>query len=623
MRRLLCLLVALNATLAWGQDKPTSPPAAPKTTAELRAQIEKVLKSTHTPGVGVAIVRRNGPEWIAGIGLADVEAKKPVTPDTLFRIGSVSKSFISLSALKLQQEGKLNLQDTLRSRAPDLEFTNPWEATDPVRIVNLLEHTAGWDDLALKEYAYNPAMESSLREGMAYNPKSRTSRWKPGTRMSYSNSGPAAVAYAIEKVTGQRFEDYVEENWFKPLGMDTASYFDTPKVQSRLTKLYRADGTTPVPYWHIIMRPVGAINASAREMANYVQFFLNRGSIGGVQLLPPEAIDRMEEPTTTYAARDGLKAGYGLGNYATVKRRIFHGHNGGVEGGLTELSYLPDQGVGYVFMINSGSGAALTQIDGLLRTYINLTLPAPPPLPVVVPPSPVVKEYEGWYEPNSPRQEYNRGLARILGLARLRAIPSGLRLGPIIGHSRDYVPVSERLFRLPNDGAPTVALISDMSDGTQIEVSMATFRRIPGWMPWVEVPATAAALLLMASSCIFALAWVPAKLFGHLRGAESLSVRAMPVLATVSLVCTLLFIIGSASDSINLLGRATFWSVGICLSTLAFGVFSVLGLALALRFRNRKIRRLVWWHAFAASLVLTVVAIYLGYWGFIGWRTWA
>jgi len=381
----------------------------------------------------------------------------------------------------------------------------------------------------------------------------------------------------IEKITGQRFEDYVEHNWFQPLGMTTASYFDTPEVESRLTKLYREDGTT-VPYWHILMRPAGSINASAREMANYVQFFLNRGSFGGIQLLPPEAIDRMEQPTSNYAAREGLKTGYGLSNYTTVYRRIFHGHNGGVDGGLTELAYLPGDGVGYVCMINSGNGGALNQINGLIRMYLNQTLPKPAVPPVALVAASIV---------------------------------------------RDYVPVSDRLFRRPNDGAPTVALIANKSEGTLFVVSTETFRRIPGWEPWVDLAVIAMAFLLMASSLLFALVWAPAKLFGHLRGVAYLSVRAMPALATLSVGCTALLLALSSDDALNRLGAVTVYSAGIFLSTLAFGVFSVLGLVLALRFRGQRIRRLVWWHAFAASLVLTVVAIYLGYWGLIGWRPWA
>ena len=618
---LLAVLFVLTVAVAFPQGP--HKPVVPKTTAELRGEIEKVLKKTHTPGAGVAIVKRNGPEWIAGIGLADVEANKPVTPDTLFRIGSTSKAFVSLSVLKLQLEGKLSLQDTLKSRAPDLEFTNPWEATDPVRIVNLLEHTTGWDDIALREYAYNPDPEVTLKQGLDYNPKSRTSRWEPGTRFSYANSGPAAAAYVIEKVTGQRFEDYVQQNWFKPLGMTTASYFDTPEVRSRLTKLYRADGTTTIPYWHILMRPAGSINASAKEMANYVQFYLNRGSFGGVQLLPPEAIARMEEPTSTYAAREGLKLGYGLSNYATVRMRVFHGHNGGVDGGLTELAYLPDDGVGFVVMINSGNGGVLGQIETLIRAYITATLPKPAVLPVPPVAAKVVAGYVGWYEPISPRIQRSQAFARIAGLMKMNALPNGLSLGGLVGPPRDYVPVTDRFFRRPAEAAPTLALIADQSEGTLIESYGQTYRRVSAWLPWVEFGMCALTGLLMLTSVGFALVWMPRKLFGDLRSVQYLSVRAMPVLASLSLAGVQLLTILAASDAIQRLGNMTPWSVGLCGLTLAFAVFAILGLVLAVHHRNRPIHRLVWWHAFATSLVLTVVAVYLDYWGIIGWRTWA
>jgi CubicO group peptidase (beta-lactamase class C family) len=590
----------------------------------LQAQIETILKRTLTPGAGVAIVGGGGPEWVAGLGLADVAAKRPATPETLFRIGSVSKGFVSLSVLKLQLEGRLSLQDTLRSRAPDLEFANPWEATDPVRIVNLLEHTSGWDDLALREYSFSPSKEVTLREGLAYYPRSRTSRWRPGTRFSYANSGPGAAAYVVEKVTGQRFEDYVGENWFRPLHMDTASYFDTPEVESRLATLYHKDGTTPFPYWHIIQRPAGAINASAREMANYLQFYINRGSFAGVQLLPREAIDRMEVPTTTYAAREGLKIGYGLGNYAVVKGRwVFHGHNGGVEGGLTELAYLPEAGVGYVFMINAGNPGAFSQISDLIRGFVTRDLTRPPLPPTAAIPPAFAREYSGWYEPSSPRPERVRFVTRVLGLAKIGFGEAGVATRGIFGSRKAYVAVTGRLFRQEDDAAPTLALIADKSEGTLVQIGGETYRRIPAWMPCLEFSVIAAALLLMVSSVVFAMVWVPRKIFGDLRSVGYLRVRAMPALAAISFLCAFVLVILASGGPIDRLGRPTFWSVGIFLSTIAFAAFAAIGLALAVRFRRRGIARLVWWHAFVASAVMTVVAIYLAYWGVVGWRPWA
>ena len=84
--------------------------------------------------MSVAIVGRDGPEWIAWLGTANVANGVAVTPETLFRIGSTSKAFVSLSVLKLANEGKLSLQDPVRKLAPEVWFENRWEATDPVRV---------------------------------------------------------------------------------------------------------------------------------------------------------------------------------------------------------------------------------------------------------------------------------------------------------------------------------------------------------------------------------------------------------------------------------------------------------------------------------------------------------
>ena len=203
------LLIGLLATACFAQNKKDETPKPAQSIEELKQQLEKILKDTHTPGMSVAIVHREGPEWIAGLGKADVAADRATTSETLFRIGSTSKAFAALSILKLANEGKLSLEDPVHKLVPEVWFQNRWEASDPVRVVDLLEHTTGWDDMHFREYAKDaPGM--SLREALDYDHHSRISRWRPGTRMAYCNSGPAVAAYIVEKITGQRFEDYVD-----------------------------------------------------------------------------------------------------------------------------------------------------------------------------------------------------------------------------------------------------------------------------------------------------------------------------------------------------------------------------------------------------------------------------
>jgi len=118
----------------------------PRSIPELQAAIEAILKDTRTPGAAIAIVSRNQAEWVAGIGKADVAANQPVTTNTLFRLGSISKSFAAVAALQLQEAGRLKLSDTVKQWVPDVAFVNPWEATHPLRLVHLLEQTTGFDD---------------------------------------------------------------------------------------------------------------------------------------------------------------------------------------------------------------------------------------------------------------------------------------------------------------------------------------------------------------------------------------------------------------------------------------------------------------------------------------------
>ena len=142
-RSVSAFLLPFIATFALAADKPAQPKPA-QSIPELREQLEKILKDTHTPGMSVAIVHREGQEWVAGLGKADVATGRDATPETLFRIGSTSKAFASLAILKLVREGKISLDDPIRKLIPEIGFDNPWESTDPVRVVNLLEHTTGW-----------------------------------------------------------------------------------------------------------------------------------------------------------------------------------------------------------------------------------------------------------------------------------------------------------------------------------------------------------------------------------------------------------------------------------------------------------------------------------------------
>ncbi len=600
---------------------------SPASVEELRQAIRRVLEETNTPGAGIALVTRDSVIWVGGVGFADVEAGKPATGETVFRQGSISKSFVSLSVLLLQERGRLSLSDGVSELAPEIEFENRWEETAPVRLVHLLEHTSGFDDIHPTEYVSGTA-STTLREALDYHPDSRISRWEPGTHMSYCNSGPAFAAYIVERIAGLPFEDFVQANLFDPLGMTTASFLLTDEVEEKLAKGYDSDGVTELPYWHIGMRPSGAVNASARDMAGLLQFFLSRGSVGDSTLLSSASLERMETPETTLAARAGIRAGYGLGNYTSTRDGfLFHGHGGGMNAYLASYEYQLDAGVGYALMVNRASFWALSDIGKILQRYLIRDLETES-IPIAEPTVEALATLTGYYEPLTPRVEMSRFVARITGLTRVDLREGRLWIRPAPGGEREeLIRVAEGQFRVENDPVATVAFIGD-DDGRVIVQGfggalVGNYGSIPAARVWLRWIVSVLSLALMASAVAFALVWVPRKMLGRLRNTRHLSVRAFPLIAVLALAGAFGVLMLSMDDPLVNLGRPTALSVGFFLLSLVFAAAALAGLVQAVRARKWEIHRGVWLHALFVSLANTVAVLYLSYWGVIGLRPWA
>lgn len=621
--RFTFLAFALSS-VAIAQKKPEPKPKPAQSIPELRQQLEKILHDTHTPGMSIAIVRRDGPEWVDGLGQSNVAQNQPATADTLFRIGSTSKAFASLSILKLVDEGKLSLQDPVHKIVPEIYFENRWEATDPVRVVDLLEHTTGWDDMHLREYAKD-AKGMTTREGLDYYRHSRISRWPPGTRMAYCNSGPPVAAYIVEKLTGQRFEDYVTQNLFLPIGMKSATYFEQPSPQ--LTTLYHDDGKTPYRYWNILERPAGAINASANDMAAYLGFYLNHGAVNGQQIMPAADIDRIETPTRTWEAQQGLKAGYGLSNYTSIHDGfVYHGHNGGVEGGLTELSYLPEYGVGYFYSVNSGNGGAFAKIGDTIRAYITRGL-IKPPVPAVAPLPADAEQYAGWYEPDSPRNGFMNFIER-LGLHRVHFDHGNLMLSNLIGTINDtFVPVGGEQFRYlskkdPPEPIATAALIAPNAEGRFVFIG-GTWKHVPAWFAIAELAFLLWFFLALAAIVLYAPFWLIGGLIKKRRRPAERAIRLFPLIAVLSLAASIAIFMLASDDLLNRLGNLTIWSFGLYLCTLLLAAASIAGAVALWLARRQPVRKSVRRFSIAVTAALLIATAYLIWWGVIGIRLWA
>jgi len=602
---------------------------------ELQAQLENILKDMYVPGMSIAIVHRDGSMWVAGLGKADLTHDRDATSATLFRIGSVSKGFVSLAVLTLVDEGKLSLEDSVQKLAPEIWFDNKWEASDPVRIVHLLENTTGWDDMHLREFAKNPSTMSHFA-ALDYDHSSRTSRWRPGTRMAYCNSGPAVAAYIVEKIVGKNFEEYVTQKLFKPIGMKTASYFQP--LPELTTTLYHSDGKTPYLYYNLLYNSIGSINASAHDMANYLLFYLNRGNIHGTQVISDTIFNRMEVPFSTWAAKEGLQAGYGLSNYCTIYDGfVYHGHDGNVPGGLTAMEYMPNEGIGYFYSLNSNNRKAFDKVGAVIRAHITSQLQKPPIAPEVSL-SEITNTYAGWYEPNSPRVELFYFLERLIGLTYIHFQDNKLFVNFLCEKNATFIPITDTQFRyapINEDPDPiaTLKLLTN-TEGQFVQLSLGlrnasllhvTMKRIPTWLAIFEIIITLFILLFCISTLVYAPFWILRGLSNKHRWPAERNVLLWPLIATLSLpsivaICALSSDVGVV---ISRMGNLTAWSFSLFLATIVFAAASVASVIALWRTPKGAVRGIIHIYSTITTIAVVISTSYFAYWGVIGLRTWA
>ncbi|WP_111642114.1 serine hydrolase domain-containing protein [Marinimicrobium alkaliphilum] len=501
------IAVILSAWLGLTLALPASADGAALKT--LQAEVEALFHERELQALGIALIEDGELVWLDALGVADPTLGVAATPDTLFRTASISKMFIALAALGLEQAGALNLDVPVRELAPEVHFDNPWEAEHPVRLSHLLEHTSGWNDAYLAEYARRPPEPLALGDALARYAPQRRSRWVPGSRSAYSNSGSAVAAYMVERAAGMPYEEYITQAWLRPLGMDTATFFEPEPGSAALA--HSPQGVEP--YWSLLYRPVGALNASPRELSALVKLLLGRGQYQGQTLLSEAAITRMETPATSLAWLAGVQSGYGLSNYLSSHNDAgiaFYGHSGSLVGAYSRLLYSPELNSGYVFALTGGDSAR-NALDHALRDYLlrhrTSTAIAARPLPDHY------RALDGLYEPINPRHQ-QRGTYLPLALRSQRVTTSDrfLHSQPLLGNGdrrqRFYFDGNHPALIDPGTGLGAVAPVVDPLAGQVLHLNDGVYQRVAGWRIWGELGLW---ITVLAGSALAAL-WVIAEL---------------------------------------------------------------------------------------------------------------
>lgn len=635
MKRHILFLLFLFPVLLTAQS-----PAPAYDFGSLQQRIDSIRQAHDLPGVQLAIVGRDGILWRGNFGFADLDKQRPVTDETMFRIGSVTKSFTAVSVMMMVEKGELRLEDRVHELAPELPFENPWEETHPVQVVHLLEHTAGFDDMHLMEYAADGKDLTTL-EGLLYHPHSKTARWRPGKYMSYCNSGPPMAAYLVEKQTGQAIEDFVEANILAPLRMPASSLLRTETVTRRLSKGYFGSAKEEVPYWHIINRAAGAMNSNVTEMAQYVRLFLNRGEVDGRRLLSPASIERIETPTSTLAAQAGVREGYGLCiTSQQYKGYALYGHGGGMPGFLANMQYVPELGVGYVLLINQSNGLALNALN---QAVLDCLVPpgidngaggrfdpvtvvdiAPTSLPLGR--ADIDPGITGYYRTATTRNQLFRFLEWPVNVLQIKVEDERLYIKSLAGLEVPLENVGTHLYRLHygRGYSSPVVFVRDEAGRLNLQLpgTFGNYYQTNVLAVWLPIYVFNISTLLIFSAILAGMVWVPLWFFGRLK-IRNVPARLLPLMAAISIQAFMLLLtVGGAGNAIAQFGRQTPVSTAIYLFSLLAPAFTLLSFWVGIRSFETDMHPIARFHAFLTTMACLTMAAYFGYWGLWGLQLW-
>jgi len=404
MLRTICALALGCAALVAGAANAQSPSPAPldraKVSTFVDGAVREAMRTDHIAGVSVAIVDRSGVVMTRGYGLAGLSPRRGADADTLFRVGSISKTGIWISLMQLVQAGKVGLDDPINDHLPtDLRIADQG-FKQPIHVRDLMNHSGGFEDSILQNFIIHDPSRMTPVDAFLRTHRLHRVR-EPGLISTYSNYGAILAAAIVSHVSGQTWEDYVEQRVFRPLGMTEATYrqpypaalasrlgLPAPMPEATAARLsdsfrYAAGAVQPQGFEYVNGgEPAGALSASANDMARYMQALLDPATMQKAGVLNADTVAAMRTGLPVKAPQLAVWRHGFMDFSATYDRPVF-GHDGDLIYAHATMIIDPGDGLAIFLAVNTPSGLPLLEAlpKNLFDTFVGPLPPAPPPAP--------------------------------------------------------------------------------------------------------------------------------------------------------------------------------------------------------------------------------------------------
>ena len=323
--------------------------------AHMRWYIRRRLRKSGVPGLSIALVDDQGLIWAEGFGYADRERGRPVTPETTFQIGSITKLLNAVAVMQLVEQGRVQLDRPFTDYLPEFSMRTRWPQAAPITPRALLSHHAGLPTYYLKGFFSEETLNSLLvelrDEHLAY---------EPHTVFNYSNLGPSLLGLAIERLTGLSYAEVLTQQLLTPLGMHHTGTAPLGEIAAHLARGYVHDTPTdPTPIRDV---PAGGLYSSTLDLARFMRCVLAGGTLDDTRVLGEQALSAMFEPQYAGCKLDfGQRFGLGwmLSGLPINGSGAQAWHNGGTKAYLSQLALLPERKLGVVVLSNADNAGPI------------------------------------------------------------------------------------------------------------------------------------------------------------------------------------------------------------------------------------------------------------------------
>ena len=589
---------------------------------QLTDSIGVIMKQENITGLMLGITTKDSVLFSGGFGYSDLNTRRNVNESTLFRMGSITKMFVSLGIMKLVNEGKLKLDDELKKIAPEVPFQNKWETTHPVRIIHLLEHTSAFDDVKLNRMYSLDTNENTGIDMMLVHKNSMVCRWKPGERFAYSNPNYAILGYIIEKLSGKSYNQYLTENILIPLGMINSNFNLRSKHPQKDVKEYiiRNGKTIPVRSVTLLSGPPGALWSGAEDMVRFLQLFLRNGD----SLFSPKTITEIETVHSSLAARSGQKNGYSLGNDNTFfgySKFPFRGHGGLTGTCYSSCKYNRELGIGFVLASNSNNNNY--RIEELMVSYFEQNITAKN-LPLQSLNKKAIEPFLGRYQFESPRNEISSFSDKFQNAPKIYLKNDRLYFKPLIGEPSELLQTGLMTFAFRGMNMPLICFAKNDQNKNVMLIGGTYYEQTSNFWAMLRRVVLIIALIFSLSSFILGIASFIGLIIGKLSW-QHLIPRVIPMIGVGLLVWAVLNLLEVQNYTYKLaeLNTINFRTMIIFLGTSVFGIASIVSLFFSTRMFIKQKKRWFAYYFLLTSLSLFFIAAILWQNDWIGLRTWA